>query len=182
MNLTYLIGEPGAGKSSLFAALTEGVPYYARKRPFAMTVWGEHEVVELGEKRIGFPGTDTLSMSVQPRVIEWLEFEQAPLVMGEGDRLATDSFFTNAAALGYEVTVVLLSVPEAVAEERRAARATALGAKPQNAAWAAGRRTKVRRLAESWASVTLDGSRPIAEVASEAMKLPVFSSLRKESV
>ena len=158
-SLFYLIGEPGAGKSTLFAKLTEPLIPTVKKSPFAHTYWWNDRsaIAELGERRPGgFGGTDSLSMSVQPKVLTWLETHNTP-VFGEGDRLANGKFFTGVTAIGWDLTVAYLEVPEELAAERRALRATELGTKPQDAKWIQGRRTKVLRLADDWATVVLRG-------------------------
>lgn len=177
--LFYLIGEPGAGKSTLLAKLTEPLIPTLKRIPFAHTYWWNDRsaITELGERRPGgFGGTDSLSMSVQPKVLKWLETHNTP-VFGEGDRLANGKFFTGATAAGWDVTVAYLEVPAELAAARRVKRIGELGSKPQNDKWVQGRRTKVLRLAEDWATVILKGESSEETLLDALRAQPVFEIL-----
>jgi hypothetical protein len=186
-HLLYLIGQPGAGKSTLAAALTHGCVGVQEEKPLAHVVWArtygsQRRVIELGARRDKFSGTDALSMSVQPKVIEFLSDPGIRLVLGEGDRLANGKFFEYAEALGFEVTLAYLAVSASVADARRRQRVADLGGKPQNPAWVAGRITKSRRLAQRWAPliVELDADQPTDRVLAqlETIGHPVVAALR----
>lgn len=168
-HLLYLIGQPGSGKSTLAAGLVEGLePLSVETRPFAHTIW-PGGVAELGARREAFSGTDALSMSVQPKVVEWLEFEAPDLILGEGDRLANGKFFTSARAAGWNLLIVRLAVSSSIAAARRAERATALGVAPQSPSWLQGRITKAARLAEEWDEFVfeLDADAPPAHLLAQ---------------
>lgn len=177
MRLTYLIGPPGVGKTALVNALTNGVPRYASTSPFAKTIYPGAEVVQLGEERPPFSGTDTLSMSVQPKVLEWARMPEYSDVLGEGDRLSNASFFQKMRDLGYDLCIVHCYAPAEVVAERRGQRAVANRLKPQDPTWVRGRLTKIARLADTWATHSLDMSRSIGAVVGEASVLPVLDSL-----
>lgn len=176
MRLTYLIGEPGVGKTTLMSAITDGLPGLAARRPFARTIY-DCGVVQLGEARAVFGGTDTLSMSVQPKVLEWAEMPDYPDIVGEGDRLANDKFFSAMRDLGYDVCVVLCSAPAAIASERRLRRAGEHRMKPQDATWLKGRQTKVEKLAMEWAECTITTDSPLETQLRVAASLPVLKTL-----
>lgn len=175
MIAAYVIGVPGAGKSTLLRALTEGLDVSWERRPFAHAVYYRGaEVVgaQLGGHDPRFPGTDRLSMSVHPLAIEVVGRRPWPVVVAEGDRLATPGFLNALAAAADRLDVVYLDVPEEVAAERRAGRGSA-----QNEQWLRGRRTKIERLALTRPVVTVDGTRPVAEVVAEVGALPAFAAL-----
>lgn len=168
-DLLYIVGQPGSGKSTLLAALTEGLePLSVEARPFAHIVWPPG-IVELGARRDQFSGTDALSMSVQPKVVQWLRDEQPPAVIGEGDRLANNKFFRAVMEAGYALTIARLAVSEQVVRARREARAAALRVPVQNEQWLRGRRSKVSNIVDAWPNlvVDLDADQPPAAVAAE---------------
>lgn len=75
----------------------------------------------LGHLRPEFPGTDALSLSAAPRVVEWLEslfLLGVNWVFGEGARLAHMGFLL-ALHEATDLTVVYLDVDPAVAAQRR---------------------------------------------------------------
>ena len=86
----YLIGAPGAGKSTTVANLIRGSGTEGERRtkPFAHTIYrdadGRTVAAQIGGHHDTFPGTDRLSMSVQPKAIEWVEGAPVPMVFGEG--------------------------------------------------------------------------------------------------
>lgn len=166
-NFAYLIGQPGSGKSTLMAALTESQLPSVNRKPFAHIEY-LNGAVQLGAVRAEFSGTDALGMDVQPKVLRWMEDEGPLAVLGEGDRLANGKFFDAVKELGYNLTVVLLWVPDDLAAERRAARGSA-----QNETWLAGRLTKIKNL-RPYVTHMADGRRPVAELVESLRALPVF--------
>jgi hypothetical protein len=148
VNLVYLVGAPGVGKSTLMAELTGGCHRLPVNLPVGhdrLVDVGRAEVVavELGRHRPGFPGTDTLPLNVSPVACRWVAAAgPGPLVLAEGDRLAHTGFLDAAAYGGYRVTVVHLTAPPDVLDARCAQRGST-----QNEAWRQGRLTKSARLA-----------------------------------
>jgi hypothetical protein len=148
MNLVYLIGAPGVGKSTLMAELTAGCHRLPRTHPLGhdllVDVASAQPVgVELGRHRPGFPGTDTLPLNVSPVACRWVaDGGPGPLLLAEGDRLAHAGFLDAAAYGGYRVHVVHVVAPPEVIDARCAARGSA-----QNEAWRRGRVTKTAGLA-----------------------------------
>lgn len=168
MRIIYLIGEPGIGKTTLMTAFTDRLgPAEPRRKPFAHRMGDDW--LELGERRGMFSGTDALSMSVAPRAIEWLRDEHpASLVLGEGDRLGTRSFFDQVSTFA-DLRIVALVAPPAVAAVRRAERAQPFMFNPR---WLKGRITKVERLLPR-ASLLLNAELPVNELV-EMMEVGVY--------
>lgn len=162
--LLYLVGAPGVGKSSLMAALTadwssipislagvNAVDYRDRQ--------GRAVAAQLGVVRENFSGTDGLQMSIMPKAIAALPAFATgyPLLLAEGDRLASLKFLVAAREAGFEVTLVHLIATAEETERRRAERGS-----HQQEAWVRGRTTKAANLAAAWAPegrvVTMDAT------------------------
>ncbi len=157
----YIFGEPGSGKSTLLAHLTRMLWHGPdAEHPFAHRVYA-CGVTELGARRKDFPGTDALSMSVQPRVVEWLGDTNPQLVIGEGDRLANGKFFDAVRNLGYSLKLYVLVGEEASALHRR------IRGSEQDDKWLAGRRTKVYNLKDEWWPYQLAAGDPLPQLERE---------------
>lgn len=169
----YLIGVPGAGKSTALTGAIDllgwGEPK-ARSQPFAHSWYEDAQAIQLGKQDVPFPGTDTLSLGVNPRAVEFIQTTGAGLVVGEGDRLANKRFFTAAAEAG-GVVLVTVDLPAVAAFHRMIERADALGVAPQQESWWNGRATKtanLRRLSLlGLRHETVDGSQPREAVAAQ---------------
>jgi hypothetical protein len=151
VKMIYLVGGPGAGKSTLMAALTAGRERLTVEQPVAHDllidpVTGEAGALEIGRRRPAFSGTDALASSIIERAVPWIGTRPARLVLGEGARLGNARFLSAAVAAGYAVTLAWLT--HGSQEDWRRGRAAALG-KEQNPSWVAGRVTASARLAQS---------------------------------
>lgn len=141
MRLIYVIGEPGSGKSTLVRDALADLVSDPVPRPFAHVDYrlnGETLITQLGAIEGDFPGTDRLSMGVLPIAIDYVNGSSTPVILAEGDRLATMKFF---GALTRPTTLVWAHCPRSVAAERRASRGSS-----QSESWITGRRTKTTRL------------------------------------
>ena len=150
-SLIYLIGYPGSGKSTVMAGALgatrrDGEPIRTiervEKQPFAHTIYTDG-IIELGRYREVYSGTDTLSLGVQPKVLDWMGKSNAEVIVGEGDRLGNAKFFAAVEAQGRAVQVVYLKCAELVARHQAWDRGSRF-----NEAWLKGRITKVNRLFE----------------------------------
>lgn len=168
--LTYVIGIPGAGKSTAMrCARGPFVERAGHSAPFAITYWvdrfgdGPERAIELGYTSAAFPGTDTLSFSAQPKVVAWLADpgEECETFVGEGDRLGSGSFFDSVQGLGIDLRVVLIGTPAEEAARRRTERGS-----NQDLRWVAGRITKVTNLMPRVTHL-LDGMKSPAELGVE---------------
>jgi hypothetical protein len=195
--LLYVIGQPGAGKTTLLNAALEGCTYETITKPFGMRRYPNQEVkpsgggvgcyagVQLGVERHPFSGTDTLSMSVQPLVLNWLAETSVQYVVGEGDRLSTEKFFLSVQELEWKLTVVWLSTPGYMARDRRMSRAQKTGiGTGQNECWVKGRITKVQKLAERYVKPEwcLDGGSSPKELGLQLRAHPVIAVIREVSL
>lgn len=157
MQLIYLIGVPGSGKSTVMeeALFRLNTPSQEFKEPIAHVRFDD--VWYLGVRRQPFGGTDAMSMSVNPKAIEFLpQAAEAGCraLIGEGDRLANAKFLSAWPS----TTIVYLDTPYLLARERAAVRAVSLGRPEQSPSWWKGRVTKVDNLLARFPHTRLDGA------------------------
>jgi len=124
----YLIGPPGSGKTTLLDEIVRqlGLQWLPDRRVYRET-WinpltdggSEERAYVLGKRRDAFGGTDALSLSASPRVIEWLETEKnlPDLLLGEGIRLSGVAFLASLDTI-YRTSVVWLTADQDVLDER----------------------------------------------------------------
>jgi len=151
MTVLYVVGLPGAGKTTAVAEAHRqfGEPVEVDD-PVPHLSYPNADVVQLGRDRGAFSGTDALSMGINPKACAYVRAKPAALVTGEGDRLANSRFFETAVACG-QFVLVWLDCPPALARARARDRAEALGRPQQPASWWKGRLTKVDNLVGRWA-------------------------------
>jgi len=155
-----LIGEPGAGKTTLIKELTDSWTELTReinpiKHITYKTPYGP--AIQLGWTRAPFGGTDSLPQAVITQVAQWYQEGIEGLVIAEGDRLANDRFIKIAQDHG-ETLIFHLNTDPVEAQTRRILRSRAHNLPAQNLSWLKGRQTKHLNLAERHGAIKLDGS------------------------
>jgi GTPase SAR1 family protein len=164
----YLIGQPGSGKTTLTKEFQKDwakVNMY--DRPFK---YQEYQAPKLGRMyslgwdREHFSGTDTLGNTVITLMPGFYEeaAQEAVTIYGEGDRLASRTFFQLAKQYG-TLHLFYLNTDDATAQNRREARSAETG-KTQNPTWAKGRATKHRNLANEYGAIALPGGITSSEI------------------
>jgi GTPase SAR1 family protein len=176
----YLLGGPGAGKSTLMSELLRGWtpgPYVRFTQREMFGHWLLNDELELsaylGHLRPEYPGTDALSMSVAPHALSWLESlpRNVSRVFGEGTRLG-HSGFLQALHVHTELTVVYLYASDDITAQRRSERP----GKVLNETYVKMAAAKARNAAEACRSagirvLDLDASRTPQELAKEVLAL-----------
>jgi hypothetical protein len=170
---TYVLGIPGAGKSTALAKATAHLATLPLDKPLKHVALldpdNDHALVavELGHRRPLFPGTDTLAMNIQPRAVAWIATHPAEHLIAEGDRLANPSFLDAIRNSDYTLRLVWLDTPADLAASRRAARSDTA----QNPTWLAGRITKIRNLTDAYETIRLDGTLDPDTIADQLRQL-----------
>lgn len=153
MKLLSIIGYPGAGKTTLMLEILHqlgGLQYryqYGTLKYLRKVYSTSNEVIVLGEYGVGaWGGTDRLSMSVQPKAMEFFQNEHPEKVIWEGDRLGNASFFEFCQTLpNTEFKLVVVELSPEILAERRENREFEVGRK-QDPVWLKGRETKIDNL------------------------------------
>ena len=164
----YLIGTSGSGKSTMTEEILQrtghrlgdvrilrrgyierpsrpGSPLRSDTIGCPLIRGGEERGVYLGRRRVAFSGTDAINKNNHRIAVEWALHGLPPVVVGEGQRLATPGFL-GALALDAELLVLALDAPDEILRERRARRGDA----NPDVNTAKGLRTRTRNLGR-WA-------------------------------
>jgi len=112
-------GLSGVGKTTIMRKFIDGKKWVVEKhgKLLYMTYNKKRDLYLLGiyEDEVLYPGTDKLSMAVQPEVEFWLKECQSN-VLFEGDRLSTKTFLTYLTTLPKtNFQIILIDIPK---EER----------------------------------------------------------------
>ena len=144
--LIAIIGAPGTGKSTLMKEWMSRWEWeYDRDGLVDHYVSGDLIVIGKYEEGEVFGGTDKLSMSVAPEVLEFLDKHQENVVLFEGDRLTSRKFFNSVLEKGWNLRIVALDVPQEERERRYAERGS-----NQDPTWLQGRISKVQNIVEEF--------------------------------
>jgi hypothetical protein len=179
MNLIYVIGYPGVGKSTAVAQALQTLGYLAgvqHEQPIPHIAWHNEKssiINELGRRRDNFSGTDALALNIQPKATAWLEQRPDGTFIAEGDRLANGKFFDVASRTCERFVIAHIDAPLEIAQTRAQRRAERLNIATQNDSWWRGRATKVTNLVSAYRDrvVTIDAQRPRLEIAGEIVDL-----------
>lgn len=167
----YLLGAPGVGKSSVMRELLKPWTVGDYVRFTEREMFGHHlydaprdlKGAYLGHLRPEFPGTDALSMSVQPEAIKWLRQTEGgfDFIFGEGARLGNAAFLSELARRS-NLTVVLLTASPEVIESRLRSRPdssnhkTGRSGRAQDQKWRDSQETRSRNTAQKMVEVMGD--------------------------
>jgi len=147
VKVILLVGEPGAGKSSLtkllFPNRAETVKYRLLRGSYHDGVF----VCGIYDPESTYPGTDALSMAVQPDLIEFIERCQVSgspkTLFAEGDRISNCSLLEILNEMGIEPVVFCLEVLNDTLQSRRSDRGDTF-----KESWLEGRKTKIKGFCE----------------------------------
>ena len=128
--LVAIGGMPASGKTTLMKRFLAEVPT-VRTEPAKLVVAMHSEVKNLyvlgdfSDPDEKFPGTDRLSMAVQPNAIEFLKSTTANILF-EGDRLFTASFLESAVELvekgELDLKVLIITADKGILDQRHVER------------------------------------------------------------
>lgn len=122
--LTAIVGVPCVGKSTVMRKLmaASGVWTFVPQKNLAHHRHEDSGAIILGryDEEHQFPGTDRLSMGVQPHAVQAL-YQHAGAILFEGARLGTPSFIRSARESGRDVTVCVLTMSPTALHARREA-------------------------------------------------------------
>lgn len=182
--ITMIIGEPCTGKSLIMLQFMDHTPDRGRPipwemslKPFAHHYYEREKLTVLGrydEPNTQFPGTDRLSMSVAPRVREWIDEDPlAHSVVFEGDRLGNLKMAEYLIAKGYDFMCLVIHTNPAILAERRARE------RVQRREFVTGQATKVRNIMNG---LSLTGRVKVAENNTPSDKVDIANWLWAERV
>jgi GTPase SAR1 family protein len=167
MKTIYIIGAPGAGKTTLANAFKNN---WRKVRQDTKPVKYEAFVLNNGETALSlgwdkppFGGTDTLSYTAIVQIEQWLPQVKVDYLFGEGDRLAIDRFIHLAQELG-DLHLFYLNTDPALAADRRGERADANNLKQQDPTWVKGRESKHLKLALKHNATFIPGNLTIQQM------------------
>ena len=150
--LIGIVGMPGTGKTTLMRHWMSTRTWTKDTPIKLLDTMVSNNIRLFGKYEDGdtFAGTDKLSMAVQPVVIEYLKNPTHDVNIFEGDRLTSVALFNEAIRMGYDVSIVVLTVDDTERERRYAERGS-----NQPDSWVQGRRTKIKNIVENFSGSPL---------------------------
>ena len=145
-----IIGAPGTGKSTLMKQWMEHWDWEYH-RTGQLDHYVSEDLIVLGVYPEGetFGGTDKLSMSIAPQVVEFLDNNQDKIILFEGDRLNSRKFFHQVLDKGWNLRIVALDVSREERDRRYAERGS-----DQDPTWLQGRISKVENVIKEFGPKT----------------------------
>jgi hypothetical protein len=141
-----IIGAPGTGKSTLMKEWMQNWEWeHRRDGQLDHYVSGDLIVLGVYPEEETFGGTDKLSMSIAPQVVEFLDNNEDKIILFEGDRLNSKKFFRTVLDKGWNLKIVPLDVSTEERERRYAERGS-----DQDPTWLQGRISKVENVVEEF--------------------------------
>ena len=148
-----IVGIPGTGKSTLMKKFMEGREWTPTTPVKLLEGYTSGDMMLFGKYEDGevFSGTDRLSMAVQPSAVEYVTGTPAPVVIFEGDRLCSVSFFRACQDAGHQLHIIVLNTPDSVREQRYQDRGS-----DQSDKFIKGRITKIKNIRNEFGANLMD--------------------------
>ena len=161
MKITYYIGVPGTGKTTLMRSILEEYrkvekDEFVKEGYVTYHKFPKQKIIILGKYDDGtFAGTDTWAKSAGPKFRQWMLDNRETYrdwgCFGEGERLSNqpsmDAMFAEE-----QMNLVLLQVSDEELERRREARNNT-----QNESWMKGMKTRIANLCAKYPHTTQEG-------------------------
>jgi GTPase SAR1 family protein len=142
-----IIGAPGTGKTTLMKEWMGHWDDWEHNRVGQLDHYVSGDLIVLGVYPEGevFGGTDKLSMSISPQVVEFLDNNEDKIIIFEGDRLNSKSFFRTVLEKGWNLKIVALDTSQEERERRYKERGS-----NQDPTWLQGRISKVENVVKEF--------------------------------
>lgn len=162
-HLHLIGGMPVTGKTTLMNKIREKLGPSVKKQHNLLRYeeYPNHIVLGIYDDNT-FAGTDKLSMAVQPDALELLELNDKKVLV-EGDRLFNLNFIDSAMALGYEVDITVLRLPDFNEIFKRYKKRGQL----QSPQFLKGRHTKIENISNTFTTNAINSTLPFTDAQIE---------------